>query len=496
MPSPRHAVVIGGSLAGLCAARVLADHVDRVTVVDRDDFPAGPTVRKGLPQAHHLHVLIPAGQLALDRLFPGLMAGLHERGAVPVAAPTEVLYLSPTGWRDRFPATHRLVGASRELIDWSLRRWLAEDGRVQFRTGHEVAGLLPATGTQAVDGGLPPVAGAQAVDGGLPPVAGAREVGGGLPSLAGARAVGGVLVRERSAGSRLEELAADLVVDASGRASRAADWLEKLGYGRPRESRVESGLAYASRRYTLPEGATGGWKCILLMPKAPDIRRAGVLLPIENGKWMVTLGGLGGDVPPTDEPGFLEFARTLRSPVLYEAIKNGTPDSPIHGYRRTANHRRHYESMPHWPDGFLVVGDAACTFNPVYGQGMTVAAQAAVQLDEHLRAHPGTFGRAAQAAVAQCSVAPWQIATGADLRFPSTVGPRPGWSARLSNWYLDRTADVGNHDEYVARVFADVLYLLAPPTALFRPGVAARVLRGRRGPALPDAPAPVGTADK
>ncbi|MFI7600163.1 NAD(P)/FAD-dependent oxidoreductase [Actinoplanes sp. NPDC049681] len=449
-PAPRHAVVIGGSLAGLCAARVLADHVESVTVVDRDDFPAGPAVRKGLPQAHHLHVLIPAGQSALDLLFPGVIAGLHEYGAVPVAAPTEVLYLSPTGWRDRFPATHRLVGASRELIDWALRRRLVQDGRVRFRTGHEVVGLVPARGAQAV---------------------------------------GGVLLRGRSPGSAPEELAADLVVDASGRASHATEWLDQLGYGRPEESRVESGLAYASRRYSLPEGATGGWKNILLMPKAPEVRRGGVLFPIENGRWMVTLGGLGGDVPPTDEQGFLEFARGLRSTVLYEAIRNGTPDSPVHGYRRTANHRRHYEAMPRWPDGFLVTGDAACTFNPVYGQGMTVAAQAAVLLDRHLRAHPGTFGRAAQAAVARCSEAPWRIATGADLRFPTTVGPRLGRAAQLANRYLDRTSDVANRDGYVARALADVLYLVAPPAALFRPGVALRVLRGRRGPVLQSPPA-------
>ena len=449
--TPRHAVVIGGSLAGLCAARVLAEHVERVTVIDRDDFPAEPAVRKGLPQAHHLHVLIPAGQDTLDQLFPGLIAGLHERGAVPVAAPTEVLYLSPTGWRDRFPATHRLVGASRELIDWALRQRLVEDGRVRFRTGCEVVGLLPADGAQAV---------------------------------------GGVLLRAESPGAQAESLHADLVVDASGRASRASDWLDQLGYGRPEESRVESGLAYASRRYSLPEGATGGWKNILLMPKAPDVRRGGVLYPIENGKWMVTLGGLGGDVPPTDEQGFLEFARNLRSPVLYEAIKDGVPDSPIHGYRRTANHRRHFESMPRWPEGFLVTGDAACTFNPVYGQGMTVAAQAAVLLDKHLRANPGTFGRVAQAAVARLSEAPWQIATGADLRYPTTVGPRPGWAARLGNRYLDRMSDVANRDGYVARVLSDVLYLVAPPAALFRPGVALRVLRGRRGPALQAPPAP------
>jgi 2-polyprenyl-6-methoxyphenol hydroxylase-like FAD-dependent oxidoreductase len=143
MPTPRHAVVIGGSLAGLCVARVLADHVDQVTIVDRDRFPDTPTVRKGVPQAHHLHVLITAGQRALEQLFPGFLAELYEAGSVPVAAPTDILYLTATGWRERFPATHQLVGASRELIDWIVRERLLANGRVRFLPGHDVVGLLP-----------------------------------------------------------------------------------------------------------------------------------------------------------------------------------------------------------------------------------------------------------------------------------------------------------------------------------------------------------------
>ena len=219
-----------------------------------------------------------------------------------------------------------------------------------------------------------------------------------------------------------------------------------------------------------------------------------MLYPIENGRWIATLGGLHDHRPPTDEAGFLEFARGLRSPVLYDAIKDAEPDSPIYGFRQTANRRWSYESMPGFPEGLLVVGDAACTFNPVYGQGMSIAALGALALGEHLAANPGRFGRVAQTAVAACSNAAWAIATGADLRYPETVGPRPAGGGRLSRWYLDRAVDVANRDAEVCRVLYDVLYLVAPPSALARPGIAWRVLRGRPGPRLvtpPPAPATV-----
>jgi 2-polyprenyl-6-methoxyphenol hydroxylase-like FAD-dependent oxidoreductase len=445
---PSHAVVIGGSLAGLCAARALADHVDQVTVVDRDRFPDRPQVRKGVPQAHHLHVLITAGQRALERLFPGFLAELREAGAIPVAAPTDILYLTPSGWRERFPATHTLVGASRELIDWTARKRLLADERIRFLPAHEAVGLIPGEGGDAV---------------------------------------AGVELRPRDASDNVR-LAADLVVDASGRGSRTPEWLENLGYGRPDVSRVDAGLGYASRRYVLRDGAADGWKNILILPQPPMSSRGAVLYPIENGRWMLTLGGLGDDRPPTDEDGFLAFARDQRTPLLYEAIRDAKPDSPIHGFLQTANHRHHYETMTRWPRGFVVVGDAACCFNPVYGQGMSVAAQAAIVLGDLLRARPGGFGREAQVAVARCSAAAWLIATGADLRFPGTVGERPGRGGRLSHWYLDRASDVANRDPYVCRVLTDVFHLVEPPTALMRPGVALRVLRGRPGPALQTAP--------
>ncbi|HEY2674397.1 MAG TPA: hypothetical protein VGJ07_29020 [Rugosimonospora sp.] len=508
-PPPRHAVVIGGSLAGMCVARALADVVDRVTVVERDRFPDRPAVRGGVPQAHHLHVLVTAGQRALERLFPGIVDELHGAGAVPVAVPTDVLYLTATGWRQRFPATHRLVGASRELIDWTVHKRLSADARIRFLPGHDVVGLLPAgSGSDGgngsgdgsgSDGGNGSGNGSGS-DGGNGNGNGSHEGNGpgdGSGSGDGDRAVGGVLLRARGrtgedgAGSgatgAVEELAADLVVDASGRGSHAPDWLAALGYPAPAETRIDAGLGYASRRYVLPGSALGDWKNILLMPDPPRSGRGGVLYPIENDRWMLTLGGLGDDRPPTDEEGFLEFARGLRSPVIYDAVRDARPDSPIHGFVQTSNHRRHYESMRRWPRGFVVVGDAICAFNPVYGHGMSVAAQTAVALGEHLRTRPpgaAPLDRTAQAVTARCAALAWLVATGADSRVPGATGARPGLRDRLSHRYLDRVADVANRDPYVSRVLTDVMHLIASPGALLRPGVMARVARGRPGPAL------------
>lgn len=476
--APRHAVVIGGSLAGLCAARALANHIPRVTVVDRDRFPDGPEVRAGVPQAHHLHVLITSGQRALDRLFPGLIAELHDLGAVPVAHPTDILYLGTNGWRERFPATHRLVGASRELIDWTVRRRLLADPRIRFLAGHEAIGLLPGPDGESIVGvALRPRPGGTGTS-----TAGGTDA----PAADGADAPG-----PGGAEERVERLAADLVVDASGRGSRTPDWLAALGFGRPAESRIDAGLGYASRRYVLPPGTTDGWKNILVLPKPSVSSRGAVLYPIEHDRWMLTLGGLGAEVPPTDEAGFLEFIRTLRTPVLHQVLRDAKPDSPIHGFRRTSNHRRHYETMPRWPANLLVVGDAACAFNPVYGQGMSVAALAAVALDEHLRAHPRVFGRTAQAAVAACAAGAWTIATEADLRFTAAPESRPGPAARLAQWYRGRVSRVADRDQYVLRVLTDVLHLVRPPSALVRPGVAVRVLaRPVRPPLAEPPPAP------
>lgn len=466
---PHHAVVIGAGMGGLVAARALSRHVERVTLVERDDLPSRPTHRSGIPQGRHLHVLQPGGLDALERLLPGFRSELLASGAVPLDVPRDVCWLSAAGWMQPFPGEQRLLlSATRDLIEWVTRQLVLDTPQIIVRSGLEVTGLA-VTGPQA-DGGR----------------------------TAGTGRVRAVQVRPRGAASPepTESIVADLVLDASGRRSHAPDWLEAAGYGRPTESTVDADLAYATRIYRRGADDAQGHRAFFLQARPPHTRRMAVMFPIEGDRWMLTLAGTNGDVPPTDEAGFLDFVRGLRSPVLADVVEGLEPLSPIVGYRRTENRRRHYESL-RMPDGFVVVGDAACAFNPVYGQGMSAAALTAEALDRCLAGHlargrdlAGVSARA-QKAVAKANAGAWTVATGEDLRYPETRGGRVGAADRLVRRYLDRVVAAAAVDPEVNRAFVDVVGLRAEPTSLLRPAVLARVL-GRRHPAPADerSPAP------
>jgi 2-polyprenyl-6-methoxyphenol hydroxylase-like FAD-dependent oxidoreductase len=455
---PFHAVVIGAGMGGLAAAQALSRHFERVTLVERDDLPSRPTHRSGTPQGRHLHALQPGGLAALERLLPGFGAELVARGAVRVMAPRDVCWLSAAGWMRPFDHEPRmLLSATRDLIEWVTRRLVTETPQVIVRSGLEVTGLVVAEPSAAGAGG------------------------------AGVPRVRGTAVRPRAATSPepTESIVADLVVDASGRRSHAPDWLAAAGYERPAESTVDAELAYATRIYRRAgDDDVAGWKAVFLQARPPHTRRMAVLFPIEGDRWMLTVAGTNGDVPPTDEDGFLEFTQGLRAPTIADAIDRLEPLTPIVGYRRTENRRRHYESL-RMPDGFVVVGDAACAFNPVYGQGMSAAALTAEALDcclrDHLARHDDVVGVSARAqkAVAKANAGAWMVATGEDLRYPETRGGRVGVRDRLIRRYLDRVVAVAAVDPVVNAAFFDVVALLAEPTSLMRPALMARVL-GRR----------------
>jgi 2-polyprenyl-6-methoxyphenol hydroxylase-like FAD-dependent oxidoreductase len=281
------AVVIGGSMAGLFAARVLADRFDRVTVVDRDCFPDGPRFRKGVPQSRHVHVLLAKGLEIAEQLFPGIEAEWVAAGAVPIDWPRDVLLLTSRGWCDRFTTGIRILCASRELLEWGVRRRLATYGNVRFLEGRDVTGLMA-----GADG----------------------------------RRVEGLRTRARSSGGggeeATDELRAELLVDASGRNSRAPEWLAELGYVPPAEVKITPFLGYASCHYAIPAGFDADWRVLFLQGEAPAIARGGALFPIEGDRWIVTLAGTRPNYPPTEDEGFLAFARSLRSPVLHEAIRH------------------------------------------------------------------------------------------------------------------------------------------------------------------------------
>ncbi|MBV9126363.1 MAG: hypothetical protein JO112_23690, partial [Planctomycetes bacterium] len=279
-------------------------------------------------------------------------------------------------------------------------------------------------------------------------------------------------------------LEADLVVDASGRGSRAPQWLKALGYTPPEDTVVNAFLGYASRVYQSPPNPPAEWKTLYLQSKPPVGKRTGLIAPVEGGRWMVTLSGRGGDYPPTDEAGFLDFARSLPSSMLYEAIRQAEPLSPIAGYRATENRLRHFERLARWPEGFVVLGDAACAFNPVYGQGMTTAALGAVTLDQCLRSQPAGparvhdgLARRFQRQLAAVNVTPWLLATGEDHRYPTTVGGRPSRLTRLQQHYVDQVIRLSTRDPQTRLTFLKVLHLIQSPRALFGPRVLLGLLR-------------------
>ncbi|MFH7594219.1 FAD-dependent monooxygenase [Streptomyces racemochromogenes] len=446
-----HAVVLGAGPAGLLTARVLAGYFPRVTVLERDGLPDdGPGFRPGVPQSRHVHVLWSRGIEVMERLLPGITAELTGAGAVLLESPRDFLWLSPADWFQPVPGARMLVG-SRQLLDWTLRRAVRRDRRIEVLGGRAVTGL----------------------------VAGPDR-----------RAVTGVTLRDRA------PLAARLVVDATGRTSKAPAWLAALGYPAPEVTRYDSHLGYASRAYAPPEAPQAGpvarrWRGMYVQGR-PESPRGGVLVPQEDGSWLVTLLGNGEHVPPTRDPEFLEFARSLRSPALYEAIRDAEPLSEPTGFRATANEWRHYERMDRWPEGLLVVGDAACRFNPVYGHGMSVAAGAAHALDSALAGLPAhrvpAEARALQRRTAEAAAVAWQIATSEDLRYPWTEGPPPDRATRVLQRYMSRVMAGANTDPAISGPFFGVLSLSAPPNTLLAPGTVLRVLSKWRLPTAPDAP--------
>ncbi|MGW4640214.1 FAD-dependent monooxygenase [Sphaerisporangium sp. NPDC004334] len=373
------AVVLGGGFAGVLTAAVLARHAGEVILVESDHYPSGPGPRRGLPQAHHTHVLVTGGARALRTLLPGTLEELYARGAHRRSLPGEALILTAEGWYRRHHTESYLISCSRALLDQVVRRRALAGGAVRVLAGTQALGL---TGD-------------------------ATRVTG---------------VRVRREGAAAETIRADLVVDATGRRSRAPRWLAELGAPPVEEEAVASGLAYSTRLYHAPAdpaAPAAAMPAIVLHPRPAPGRpdQGATLYPIEGGRWIVTLTGTRGGEPPTGEREFADFARSLRSPIVAELMAAAEPAGPVRPYRDTANRRRFYERAA-LPDGFLAIGDAVTAVNPIHSHGMSVAALSALRLDAELarRGIGPSVCREAQAAVAAEADRSWRMAAGQDAR--------------------------------------------------------------------------------
>jgi len=442
-PLDKHAVVIGGSIGGLLAARVLGRYFERVTVVERDHISDDFEPRQGVPQGAHVHVIFGGGVRVIERLFPGIFAEMTNAGAVVCDFAKDLCWYHHGVWKLRTVSDLTSYWQSRPFLEAHIRRRARMDPNVTLLQRCEVVRLVSNSGNSQITG---------------------------------------VAIQHRDDGGREEPIKADLVVDAAGRASRTPLWLEALGLAKPEETTVEINIGYASRTYQQSESATRDWRILATYATPPYQTRTGYIFPIEGGRWQVTAVGFLEDYPPDDDEGFLNFAQGMETPDFFEAIKDARPLSPISTYRFPMHRWRHYERLSSFPDGLIVLGDAICSFNPVYGQGMSTCALEVDLLDRKLEAVaergsvPAGFSKDFFRAAAVILADPWRLATLSDFLYPHCIGKRP-FGTGLFLWYLIRVLRLCATSELVLLRFYRVIHMLDRPTVLMRPAVMLQVLR-------------------
>lgn len=437
------AVVIGGSIAGLLAARVLSERFEQVMIVERDTLPLTSRPRRGVPQSVQPHILFTQGYRILENLFPGIGSELHAAGAVPIDWGSEFAYFHRGGFNARTEQGSGLVSVTctRPLLETTIRRCVAQLANVEWLDNSRVSGLIGCS--QQVTG-----------------------------------------VRYRSQHQENEQtLAAALVVDASGRGSQGTSWLKAIGAAVPTATVVNPYVGYATQRLRMPSGWQADWKVLLISQEAPRNGRLGYLAQVEGGEWIATLGGYGKDYPPLTPEGFLDFAQSLAHPAFYEAVQAATPVTDIQAHRATANRLVHYDQVQ-TPQGFAAMGDAVCALCPVYGQGMTVSAISAMVLRQWLQQSPQgdqTWDMAPfQKRLAKALTFPWGVAAGSDLQFPMTTGTMPtNPMAGLLQKYLERLIQQSKQKSWIHIRFTEVAHMLKPPTAFFGPRLIWTALRSR-----------------
>jgi len=432
------ALVLGGSIAGLLAARVLSEAYDEVVIADRDKVLGVTTPRRGVPQGHHVHGLLARGQQVLDELFPGFTGDALAAG-VPTGDLGELRWYF--NGRLLQPAATGLMclSAARPVLEALVRERVAALPNVRFLEEHDiVAPVFSADDTR----------------------------------------VNGALLRPRTTGGAELVVTADLVIDATGRGSRSPVWLGEHGYQRPDEDRIRIDLSYTSRHYRLADESILDGQLSINPVSSPSHPRGAFFSRIENGRCALSLTGVLGDAAPTDPAGYEMWIKSLPVPDIHEVLQGAEALTDPVQFRYPNSVRRRYERLRRFPQRYLVIGDAACSFNPVYGQGMTVAALEALTLRDHLRRgtpDPTSFHRDTAAVVDT----PWDVSAGGDLSYPQVPGRRTA-KVKMMNAYLAKLQAAATRDARVTRTFMRVFGLVDPPQDLMRPAMVARVLRGAR----------------
>lgn len=372
-----HAVVLGASVAGLLSAAALSKSFDTVTLVERDQLVDGPEPRRGVPQGNQVHQLMPAGLTRIEELLPGFGDDLVAEGCERYEIDRDVAVLYPMGWAARVAGGMEVIGFQRPTFEWVLRRRVLELSNIRSVQGIATGLLAGADGT----------------------------------------AVAGVAVTGIDGG----QLAADLVVDATGRGSKAPKWVSELGYTPPAEQYVRPYLGYATMVVRLADDALPAGLLGIAATPNPAHLKGGAILPCGNGQHVVAAMGLSKNYPPTGYDELLDFLDEAPSPLLGRAVRTAELVSEPDTYRMPGNQRRLWEQLDRRPEGFVVIGDAVAAFNPIYGQGMTIAAIGASLLAQIIASADGSVTGVAEKFAAE--LAPWTdyafaMAANTDSFFP------------------------------------------------------------------------------
>lgn len=427
-----HAVVIGAGMAGLCAARVLADTFEEVTIVEKDPFPDDPVARGGVPQSRHIHSLLEGGRNTLEDLFPGFTEELLSTGGVVFDIARDGNLYVEGDFLANGPRRQAMYTATRPLYEQTVRQRVADLKGVRLRPNCQWTDYLVEDQATSVNG---------------------------------------VMVKPKD--DEPTALTADLVVDATGRTSRTARWLADHGFRSPPVDEVKINVTYTTTFINRPASDRYGY---LLMP-TPSEPNGGAVVPVEDERWLMTLWSMHNDNPPMDADEVREYTAGLPIPHLRRLLDNHSwRTEEITHYPFPSNLRRRYEDLKQFPDGLLVIGDAIASFNPIYGQGMTVAAFEAVQLHHTL----ATVGRSELALrffdrITSIVDIAWNMATGGDHQFPQTEGPKPR-GTDLLNWYLSRLFRKAHSDGVLFDAFTRVQMMEKPPKSLLHPTIMWRVL--------------------
>ncbi|MFC5599266.1 NAD(P)/FAD-dependent oxidoreductase [Deinococcus cellulosilyticus] len=432
----KKAIVMGSSFSGLCAARILNEFFEEVWILEKDALDASS--RRGVPQYLHSHVLLARGFSGLNALFPELEHELLERGALKTDIGTYARWYQWGGWKRNFPMGIGALSCSRALLETALREQVLALPGVHLLTGHKVTGLVSQGDSKT---GI---------------------------------TVNGVHVQTPNGEKTLE---AEMVMDCSGRGSHAPKWLTDLGYSAPRASEIPARVGYVTCKYNTPVPDPLEQQALIISPAAPREQRAGLVLPIENHQWSVTVAGWCSDHPEPTHEDLIKFAQSLPVPDLYQLLVKAEPVGEPVRHLIPSSIRRHYEKLRAFPKGFLVMGDALCSFNPTYGQGITVAVLQAEHLQECLSESQGElkdlwrwFFKRIQPAIQTA----WSMVELEDSRFFPEHPLSP--AKKFLQRYLTRVHRAATQDHEVSRAFYQVLNMKEPPQALFHPRVLWRVL--------------------